>query len=105
MRTYPLRKSVINRAYVEIYCLHAPEGALDGREIFVGAHRLVSRKLRFRHAGPNHIQAVQGRFCQNALLVASVGERTLRDLVQEMLCHLVTIADLAHPQSDLIFAP
>ena len=91
---------VVDRADLQVHRLEAAEGALDGAEALVGAHGVGRPELVGRHAGADHVEAVQGRLGVDAGLVAAVGEVALLDGEFEMLADLELGDDLANSEAD-----
>ena len=91
---------VVDRADLQVHRLEAAEGALDGAEALVGAHGVGRPEFVGRHAGADHVEAVQGRLGVDAGLVAAVGEVALLDGEFEMLADLELGDDLADLEAD-----
>src|SRR3989304_849904 len=98
---YAVGEAVVDGADLEVHRLHGAEGALDGAEQLVIAHRILGRHALLRDAGAGAVDAVAPRFRHDLLLEDSVSEAALRDVEREVLRDLVLVDDPAHAYADL----
>ena len=91
-----------DRAHLKIDALQRPEGALHLGQPLIVQHGGLRAHVRFRDAGADHIQAIEGCFGRNALLIDAEGEPAVLNVEIEVLANLVLVEDLANPDADLI---
>ena len=92
-----IRRLLMDRPDAEIDALHAAEGALDLREIFVGTHRVFGSKDLLGDRGAQDVEAIEGRLGLDGLLLAPVREGRVGDGDLEVLGHLEAAQHLADP--------
>ncbi len=84
------------------------EGAEEPFDVFeslVAQHHIVAFEGVFGQAGAQHVDAVEGGFGGDRVVVGGEGEGVVGDLDGEVFGHLVVVDDLADPQRDRVLAP
>ena len=88
MSPHPVRGPMTDRPDFQIDALQGSECPFDVREIFVGLNCFCGVQMLGRHAGSDHIDAVEARLCLDLIEPSMPGEMTIADRNDEVLGHL-----------------
>lgn len=99
--TDPRRLPVADRADLQSGRLQGAEGALDPGEVLVGLHCLGGIQPVGRHAGADHVQAVEPGLGGDGVLKAPPGQAAVSDVDGDVLGHLVRVEHGADQEADL----
>jgi len=101
MSPHPVRGPMPDRPDVQIDALQGSERPFDVREILVGLNRLCGVQMLGRHAGSDHIDAIQPRLCRDLIEPSMPREMTVADRDDEVFGHLSFVEDRADRQANL----
>ena len=74
VRPHPVGAAVVDQAHLQVDGLEGPKGALDLRQVLVGAHRLRGIELFGLDVGTNDVEPVELLFVGDLVFVAAKGE-------------------------------
>jgi hypothetical protein len=80
---------VVDRPQVQVVGFDVPEVSFDVFEVLVGAHHAGGVQLAGGHGGAQHVEAVQGGFGVDLVLLAGYGQAGIGDGHVEVLGGLV----------------
>src|SRR6202043_28981 len=90
-----------DRPDFQIDALQGPERPFDAREVLVGLNRFCGVQMLDRHAGSDHIDAVEARLCLDLIEPSMPGEMTVADRDDEVLGHFFAVENRTDRQANL----
>ena len=100
VRPHPVGAAVVDRAYLQVDGLEGPKGALDLRQVLVGAHGLCGIEVFGLDVGTDDVEPVELLLVSDPGFVALEREGLVGDGGDEVLGDLVVVDDLADAHAD-----
>ena len=97
---HPVGAAVVDRPYLQVDGLEGPKGALDLRQVLVGAHGLCGIEVFGLDVGTDDVEPVELLLVRDPGFVALEREGLVGDVGDEVLGDLVAVDDLADAHAD-----